>query len=147
MTPVHKYFTVAEANRTLPLVRRIVSDILEEYRAWKEHVFRYELVAAGSSADQGETEEQILLRKRVDASAQQINDYVEELARIGCLFKGFEQGLVDFFSYRDGRDVLLCWQHGEESVEYWHEVDVGFAGRQSIAMVEGETGSGKREAY
>jgi len=127
-----KYFSLAEANRTLPLVRRIVSDIVEEYRRWKEHVFRYELVAAGSSATQGESAEQLALRSEVDRSAQRINNFVEELARVGCVFKGFDEGLVDFYSKRDDRDVFLCWKLGEQSIEYWHEVDTGFSGRQPL---------------
>jgi hypothetical protein len=127
-----KYFTVDQANRTLPLVRRIVSDIVEEYGRWKEHVFRYELVAAGSTADKGESVEQVTLREKVDDSAQRINQFVEELIGIGCIFKGFEEGLVDFRSRLDGRDVLLCWKLGEESIEYWHEADAGYAGRQPL---------------
>jgi hypothetical protein len=127
-----KYFTVDQANRTLPLVRRIVIDIVEEYGRWKEHVFRYELVAAGSSADKGESVEQVALREKVDDSAQRINQFVEELVGIGCVLKGFEEGLVDFHSRLDGRDVLLCWRLGEESIEYWHEADAGYAGRQPL---------------
>ena len=33
---------------------------------------------------------------------------------------------------RDGREVLLCWRHGEEEIGFWHEVDAGFQGRQSL---------------
>jgi hypothetical protein len=127
-----KYFTLEQANRTLPLVRRIVTDIVHEYRQWKEHVFRYELVAAGSNAQRGESDEQIELRRKVDASAERINAFVEELAAIGCLFKGFDEGLVDFQARVDGRDVLLCWKLGEDSIEYWHELEAGFAGRQPL---------------
>ena len=129
----NKYFSLAEANRTLPLVKRIVNDIVQEYHEWKEHVFRYELIAAGSNAERGESEEQVSLRVQVDQAAQRINDFVEELSRIGCVFKGFEEGLVDFYSRRNGKDVFLCWKLGEESIEYWHEIETGFAGRQSLA--------------
>jgi hypothetical protein len=41
--------------------------------------------------------------------------------------------LLDFPAMRAGREVCLCWQRGEESIEYWHEVEAGFAGRQPIA--------------
>ena len=129
-----KYFTLDQANRTLPLVRRIVTDIVDEYGRWKEHVFRYELVAAGSSAERGESAEQVALRQKVDDAAARISDFVEELARIGCIFKGFEEGLVDFRARMDDRDVLLCWKLGEESIEYWHELDTGFGGRQPIPL-------------
>ncbi len=131
MTSV-RHFTLEEANRTLPLVKRIVSDIVAEYRIWQEHVFRYELVAASSTAERGESDEQVVLRQQVDKSARRINDFVEELSGIGCAFKGFEEGLVDFYSKLDGRDVLLCWKLGEESIEHWHEVNAGFSGRQAV---------------
>ena len=127
-----RYFTVEQANKTLPLVKRIVSDIMDEHRRWKENLFRYELIAASSQAVKGEQPEQVELQRQVDASAQRINGYITELSGIGCVFKGCEQGLVDFYSRRDERDVLLCWKLGEDQVEHWHEVDAGFDGRQTI---------------
>lgn len=127
-----KYFTVDQANKTLPLVRRVVVDIMEEYRQWKEHVFRYELQAAGSQAHKGESPEQMTLRQQVDDSARKINRYMSELARIGCMFKGFEEGLVDFPHHMDGREVYLCWKIGEDQIDHWHDVESGFAGRQEI---------------
>ena len=58
--------------------------------------------------------------------------YVAELEKLGIAIKSFDEGLIDFPSHRDGREVFLCWKHGEESVEYWHEPDKGYAGRQPI---------------
>lgn len=127
-----RYFTLDQANKTLPLVRRVVADVVEEYRKWKDVVFRYELLAAGSKADEGESPEQVTLRHQVDESAQKINGFLDELGRIGCVFKGFEEGLVDFPHQMDGREVYLCWKLGEDQVEHWHDVESGFAGRQEI---------------
>ncbi|GBD32106.1 MAG: hypothetical protein KatS3mg081_2177 [Gemmatimonadales bacterium] len=136
-----KYFTVEEANRTLPLVRRVVGDIVDEYRRWRENVYRYELIAATRAPGQPETDEQVALRRLVDQSAHKINGYMEELALVGCLFKGFEEGLVDFYSKLEGRDVFLCWKLGEPEVSYWHELDAGYAGRRPLAprLAEGRT--------
>jgi hypothetical protein len=125
-------FTVEAANRTLPLVRRIVQDIVAEHPRWKDLVSRYELAAAGARPEWGESEEQLGLRRDIDAVAQRINGYVDELAEVGCLLKGFEDGLVDFYGLREGRLVFLCWRLGEESVGHWHELDTGFGGRQPI---------------
>ncbi len=126
------YFTVAQANKTLPLVKRIVADILEDYRVWRDLMRQFELLSADATGETGESEEQITLRAQVDDAAQRINSYMDELAQIGCVFKGFEQGLVDFHSKRDDRDVLLCWKHGEPAVEHWHELEGGFDGRQPV---------------
>ncbi len=127
-----KLFTVEQANRTLPLVRRIVQDIVAEHPRWKDLVARYELAAAGARPEWGESEEQLALRREIDAVAQRINGYVDELADVGCLLKGFEDGLVDFYGLLGGRLAFLCWKLGEPSVSHWHELDAGFAGRQPI---------------
>ncbi len=126
------YFTVSQANKTLPLVKRIVADILEDYGVWRDLMRQFELLSADATGETGESEEQITLRTQVDDAAQRINSYMDELAQIGCVFKGFEQGLVDFHSKRDDRDVLLCWKHGEPAVEHWHELEGGFDARQPV---------------
>ncbi len=127
-----KLFTLAEAERTLPLVRRIVSDLLAEYPAWREAVARYEVLTGGARADWGETGELLAARETVAAHAARINDYLEEMESIGCLFKGFDVGLVDFYSLRDDRPIFLCWRLGEERITNWHELNAGAAGRQPI---------------
>ena len=134
-----KYFTVTEANRTLPLVRKIVGDIVEEYQRWRDTIHQYELITAGRRAEDPETEEQERLRLAVDDSAHRINEFIDELALVGCVFKGFEEGLVDFHSRLEGRDVYLCWKLGEDSVAYWHEVEGGFRGRRPLEPTGGET--------
>ena len=128
-----KVFTIEQANRALPLVRRIVQDIVAEHPGWKDLVARYELAAAGARPEWGESPEQLKLRGEIDAVARRINGYVDELAAVGCLLKGFEDGLVDFYGYQEGRLVFLCWRLGEERVAHWHDLDAGFGGRRPIA--------------
>lgn len=57
---------------------------------------------------------------------------VERLEELGVVLKDLDLGLLDFPALRDGEDVLLCWRAGEASVEYWHGLDEGFAGRKPI---------------
>jgi hypothetical protein len=135
-----QYFTLEEANRTLPYVGPIVSDIVETYREWRAGVSEYETLAGRSRTDQGVSQEQDELRERVDEMARQINAYLEELSAVGCVFKGFDDGLVDFHSKLEGRDVFLCWKSGEPEITHWHELDAGFAGRQELVaeLMEGE---------
>jgi len=130
---VVRHFTLDEANRTLPLVKRIVADITEEYAEWRVLVRRYEVVAGGSRADEGESVEQVQLREAIDRVARRVTTYIEELQQIGCVLKGFEEGVVDFPARFDGRDVSLCWKLGEPEVSHWHEVSAGYAGRQPIS--------------
>lgn len=132
---VPRYFTVAEAERTLPLVRRIVADLMSLYRQWRELVQRYELVAAQSRPDWGESPEQLALHREIDEIAGRITEHQRELAAVGCIFKGFEEGLVDFYGKLDGRDILWCWKQGEERIGHWHEIEAGYAGRRPLPTV------------
>ena len=129
-----RYFTLDEANATLPLVRRIVGDITELYPKWRELVSHYELVAAQSRPDWGESAEQMELRTQIEEVAREMNGYLQELNQVGCVLKGFDQGLVDFYGRMEDRDILWCWKVGEDRIEHWHEVEAGFAGRQPIAV-------------
>jgi hypothetical protein len=127
-----KLFTLAEAERTLPLVRRIVADLMTEYPRWRTAVSRFELLTGGARADWGETGELVAARDAVTVAAARINEYLKELEAIGCVFKGFDAGLVDFYSLRDDRPIFLCWRMGEARIQHWHELDSGFGGRQPI---------------
>jgi hypothetical protein len=68
----------------------------------------------------------------VNVRAARIDGYLKELESIGCVFKGFDAGLVDFPSLRDDQPILLCWRLGEERITHWHPVDGGFDGRQPV---------------
>lgn len=127
-----KPFTVEQANRTLPLVRRIVEDIVRDYAIWQERVRDFELAQAVARADAPAPEVERLQREAQGLAAE-IAAFVAELESLGVEFKGFDQGLVDFPAVLGGRDVYLCWQLGEPAVQYWHDRDAGFAGRQPFA--------------
>jgi hypothetical protein len=130
-----RYFTLEEANRTLPLVRRIVADITALHPTWRDLVYRFELAAAEARPEWGESTESMALRAQIEDIARRIQDYVQELEQIGCEFKGFAEGLVDFHGTLDGREILWCWKQGEERIEHWHDAESGFAGRQPIPAV------------
>jgi len=127
-----RLFTRDEANRTLPLVQRIVQDIVDDYGRWKESLGGYELAAAHQRPDRGESPEAVAMRQQVDVVAQRINGYIAELEQIGCVLKGFDDGLVDFRGRLDGRDVWLCWRLGEGEVNHWHEMDEGYRSRRPL---------------
>ena len=130
--PDFKLFTLDEAQRTLPLVRRIVEDLTTTYPVWRAAVAKFELLAGNARAESGETDEIVAAREDVARQAALISGYLQELEAIGCVFKGFDAGLVDFYSLRDDRPLFLCWKLGEPRIGYWHEISAGFAGRQPI---------------
>ena len=128
-----RFFTWEEANRTLPLVRRIVADIRSAHEALQPPLERFRRLVEASREAGAEARE---LRRELDQRAKRLNAFVDELSEVGCHFKGFDEGLVDFYSLRDGRPVLLCWRAGEPEVGHWHDIDGGFAGRRPIPVDE-----------
>jgi hypothetical protein len=73
------------------------------------------------------------------APGRQVGDAFLELQRAARAFDAVEivlrdldRGLVDFPALRDGREVYLCWVDGEDDIEYWHDLDAGYAGRQPL---------------
>jgi len=133
MADAPRLFTVDEANRVLPLVRPIVRDLLAEHVAWREAVERFELAVA-TDAGEPHVEPPAVFAARVAAEghALRVHELLGELTDLGCLFKGFDGGLVDFLSLREDHPVYLCWRHGEDSVSHWHDIDGGFGGRHPI---------------
>lgn len=126
-----KTFTVEQANRTLPLVSRIVGDIVALYPRWRERVRQYELRAAGARADRPDPRAQELERELLGLQ-QEIEGCRRELEALGVQLKDYAMGLVDFPGEIGGRAVCLCWRFGEPAVEHWHECNAGFAGRQPL---------------
>jgi hypothetical protein len=140
MTDAPRIFTVDSANAALPLVRRIVADLMTLHPRWRDAVTAFELaqVEASAAAESDEARDARMLAGRL---AGEIESCLDELAQIGCLFKGFDAGLVDFPAMRDDRLVYLCWQHGDAVVRHWHEVDAGFAGRRPLDTTFSSAGS------
>jgi hypothetical protein len=125
-----KTFSIEQANRTLPLVRKIVQDIVDEYAQWQRLVKTLDVAAAAPSRDAAELDR---LQRDIQSAAVAIDRYVAELTELGVEIKGLDVGLVDFPGEMEGRPVYLCWRLGEPAVAHWHERDAGFAGRQPLA--------------
>lgn len=124
-----KIFTVEEANALLPEVRIIAAKIQRAHRKLSQ--FREQAKEAAKAAEQGGGG---MANGVVYATIlSDLTTQMAELEALGVQLKDFERGLVDFPSLRDGRVVLLCWQLGEgDELEWWHDVDAGFAGRTPL---------------
>lgn len=126
-----KKFSLDEANRMLPLVSRIVRDIIDHYRTWQRTVESFEIAATLSRSEKPSPEAEALQHKAQE-QARDIQGFVAELTRLGLEFKGFELGLVDFPADVEGRSIFWCWKHGEPAVGHWHDIDAGYNGRQPV---------------
>lgn len=128
---MQRLFTVDEANRTLPLVRRIVEDVVRQHRIWREKILELDLVASSTRAEEPRLRAEVL-EKEATELAREIDGYQRELEQLGIQLKDRRLGLVDFPSDMAGKRVLLCWRLGETEVQYWHEEDAGYSGRQPL---------------
>ena len=124
-----KLFSVEEANALLPTVRQILLRIQRAARRLAS--YQEEARRAAEGAEQGgggmiNGPQYVYLLIDLYSSAS-------ELETLGVQLKDQERGLIDFPSMRDGRVVLLCWHLGEgDRIEWWHDVEAGFAGRQPL---------------
>ncbi len=124
-----KIFTLDEANELLITVRPMLLQIQNYYASVA--AFRESAQAAAVSAELG------------GGGMQGGSNYVHvlyelgklttEIHELGVQLKDYTRGLIDFPCMRDGRIVLLCWQMGDaQEIEWWHEVEDGFTGRQRL---------------
>jgi len=124
-----KVFTVQEANALLPNVRTIVGKIQRAHRQLSRYREDAQKAAEAAELGGGGLPNGIAYA----GVLTQLTTHVAELEALGVQLKDFERGLVDFPSLRDGRIVLLCWQLGEgDELEFWHDIDAGFAGRTPL---------------
>jgi len=71
-------------------------------------------------------------RQKRDSIGQQLRSILENFEQTGVLVKDLDKGLADFPTLFRGEEVFLCWKLDEESIQFWHGVDEGFAGRKAI---------------
>ena len=129
-----RYFTVAEANARLPLVRAIVRDIVtlaHDLRERQERLARVRPPARGAVLEAYQEEVQ-QAQMEFERDQERLLEYEEELRDLGVELKDYAIGLVDFPCWMENREVYLCWRLGEPEVGYWHELDAGFRGRQQL---------------
>lgn len=122
-----QYFTLHEANEALTVIR----PLMDEVQAIRKKILAKQPEAwpaieksAGNGGNRA-LSNMVQDFERLDALVHQIQS-------AGAQIKDINTGLLDFSALKDGREVYLCWQYGEDEIAFWHEVDAGYAGRQPI---------------
>jgi hypothetical protein len=131
-----RHFTPEEANALLEQVRPIAESLVSHRRAFTVAAARRARLASRISGNGGDfdPQEPRELDEQLEREAQAVASAVEELQGLGVLVKDLDRGLVDFPALRDGEEVLLCWQVGEDEIAFWHGVEEGFAGRKPLPL-------------
>ena len=121
-----KHYTREEARALLP-----------QLRAWLAELDRLQLkmVTNDESLDE-------LMKSGNDLGGESVNqrvrligemkDVLQNFEKREIMIKDLQRGLVDFPALIGGREVFLCWERDEEDVEFWHDIDSGYAGRERL---------------
>lgn len=126
MPQFSKHYTRDEARKLLPQVTLW----LDELRGARELLNHYD-EQLGKALGLGD-----------DLGGETVNRYIKTLGKVKEILlrfrkleiqiKDLDRGLIDFPAYVGGREVFLCWETGEDDIEFWHDLDSGYAGRERL---------------
>jgi len=126
MHQFQRHYTRDEARALLPEIRKW----LREIQGLREELSRVE------------TRLESLMSGGTDTGGSSVNAHARTTARLHELLREFnrreifikdpDRGLVDFPAIVGGREVFLCWELDEDDIEFWHDIDSGFAGRERL---------------
>lgn len=136
--PEVRFFSPDEANALVPTLEAILAEmdghaarareageLLEDLEGyWGEAVTR---------PGHPEHEAYVRLQARLQEALEATEGCARRVHDLGGHLKSYEAGLVDFYARQERRRVFLCWRRGEPAVQYYHELDRGFAGRKPLA--------------
>lgn len=139
MSTSPRFFTLEEARALLPRVKTLVGEQLDR-RTTLEQMLGQLALKTGSPPETivenpDDADDVKALKRDILRRIEQYQRGWNELEDLGAVLKDAKTGLIDFYSKIDGRTVLLCWKHGEDSIEHYHDLDSGFAGRKPLAAI------------
>ena len=122
-----KFFTLQQANEALKIIR----PLMDEVQAIRQRILEKQ-PETWSAIERSVGNGGNRTLSRMVRDFERLDTLVHHILDTGAQIKDINLGLLDFSASRDGREVYLCWKHGEGEIAFWHEVDAGYAGRQPI---------------
>ena len=129
---LRKYYTLEQAQQQLPVVEKMMGRLIKLKNSLSI-IDAIEITCKTCGYDHFQSS--TLFNKKYHKISYDFYKHLEKLENMGCIVKDLNLGLLDFLAYHDGREILLCWKVGEESIHHWHELDTGFSGRKPIWML------------
>ena len=121
-----RHYSVEQANAAL----EFVSERLERLRSARVQLgdedARAALSEAGPSNGGGEP------GRVVSEAFLELQRTLGQLQEMDIVLRDLDRGLVDFPTLRDGEEVYLCWEEGEDAIGFWHDAESGYGGRQPL---------------
>ena len=121
-----RHYTLSEASELLPQVVELIHRMRSARDRLGDREAREALSEAGPTNGGGDP------GRTVSEGFVELRDSIAELRELEIVLRDLDRGLLDFPAIRDGREVYLCWQEGEDAIEYWHEPEAGFGGRRPL---------------
>jgi hypothetical protein len=121
-----RHFTLEEASAMLPRIEPVLLE-LREQRDRLTDAEAHELLSDAAPGNGGGEP-----GRSVGEAFLRVRELLGELTSAGIVLRDIDRGLIDFPAIREGQEVYLCWQLGEERIEFWHELEAGFGGRQPL---------------
>ncbi len=126
-----KYYTPKEANNLLEIIRPMVGEMMtiaQKIQASQPELWNLAQKSAGNGGS--------ATLSKLLPDFDRLHRLIHQAQDMGIEIKDLTIGLIDFIALKDGREIYLCWQYGEEQIQFWHEIEAGFAGRQKIDWEE-----------
>ena len=121
-----RHFTREEANALLPQLTALLAQLREakdELTDSEAHEALAEAAPTNGGGEEG---------RQVGVAFLEVRRLLEAVERSGIVLRDIDRGLVDFPALIDGREVYLCWEMGEDEVDYWHDLEGGYGGREPL---------------
>ena len=121
-----RHYTLEEASELLPHVAGVIVRMRSARDRLGDREAREALAESGPTNGGGKP------GRTVSEGFLELRGSMAELEELDVVLRDLDRGLLDFPSLRDGREVYLCWEEGEDAIRYWHEPDAGFGGRRPL---------------
>ena len=122
-----KLFSVDEANAMIPFLRRSIRKVIKEWKKVQKLAPEVQRAQQHAHVGGGSTLGPIFVRHVIEFQHQ-----VREIESTGVVVKDFDHGLCDFPHQLHGQIVYLCWKLDEDCIQWWHDLESGFPGRQPL---------------
>jgi hypothetical protein len=129
-----RYFSLKEAQDILPQLKILVDEIIEK----REKI--YDLMEKQEEEEKGRNDELeiMYMKTEINSLNKDIQEMIELIESFGVYVKGLDPFLIDFPALNKNKPIFLCWEEGEETIEYWHGIEEGYKGRKHISLLADE---------
>ena len=128
---IEKLFTLKEARAILPQIKLLVEEVIEKRELIFEKMENYD----DEISNRNDELEIMFIKTELTLLNKEITELIDIIESFGATVKNFDPLMIDFPSKHNGKLIFLCWEEGEETIEYWHGIDEGYKGRKHISLL------------